>query len=42
MFNIVSALVCLAVSVYGVRIVKDSEDTRQRLNKRSWAIILVR
>ena len=42
MFNIVSALVCLAVSVYGVRIVKDSEDTRQRLNKRSWAIIVLR
>ena len=42
MFNIVSALVCLAVSVYGVRIVKDSEDTRQRLNKRFWSIILVR
>lgn len=42
MFNIVSALVCLAVSVYGVRIVKDSEHSRQRLNKRSWAIILVR
>ena len=42
MFNIVSALVCLAVSVYGVRIVKDSEDTSQRLNKRSWAIIVLR
>ena len=42
MFNIVSALVCLAVSVYGVRIVKDSEHSRQRLNKRSWAIIVLR
>ena len=40
--NIVSAGVCLVVSVFGVRIVKDSEDTKPRLSKKSWSFILLR
>ena len=42
MINIVSAGVCLVVSVLGVRVVKDSEDSKPRLNKKSWSFILLR
>ena len=42
MINIVSAGVCLVVSVLGVRVVKDSEDSKPRLSKKSWGFILLR
>ena len=41
--NIVSAIVCLAVSVYGVTVVKeDKESHRQRVGNRCWALIVFR
>ena len=41
MVNILSACVCLTVSVYRVRVVKDKEE-KGKVNKKSWIFILFR
>ena len=42
MIHIVSAGVCLVVSVLGLRVVKESEDSKPRLSKKFWSFLLLR